>query len=203
MEALQVVTPGERLGSVDEFQAGVGTFKRSGHIFAGVLGRQVCAEGEIKVLARKQVQRTPAVGDTVLARITKIGERAAHAEILCVGDESLRETFVGMVRQHDVRQTDVDAVEMHECFVPGDVIRAKVISLGNQRNYYLSTAANELGVLLARSAATGEQMVPISWRHMQCPLTKSKEPRKVACTLPEQQIRDASEEETRIQELES
>ena len=36
----------------------------------------------------------------------------------------------------------------------------KVISLGDTRSYYLSTAENELGVVQAKSPFTGEPMVP-------------------------------------------
>lgn len=68
---------------------------------------------------------------------------------------------------------------MYKCFRPGDIIRAKVISLGDAHSYILSTAENELGVIFAESEA-GAAMVPVSWCHMQCPKTKAKENRKVA-----------------------
>ncbi len=40
---------------------------------------------------------------------------------------------------------------MGECFRLGDIVKAKVMSLGDARSYYLSTAANELGVVYAVS----------------------------------------------------
>jgi len=43
----------------------------------------------------------------------------------------------------------------------------------------LSTAENELGVIVAYSEA-GAAMLPISWREMQCPGTSAVEFRKVA-----------------------
>lgn len=43
----------------------------------------------------------------------------------------------------------------------------------------MSTAENELGVIIATSEA-GETMVPVSWMEMQCPKTLSLEFRKVA-----------------------
>jgi exosome complex component CSL4 len=55
-----------------------------------------------------------------------------------------------------------------------------VISLGDSRRYFLSTAENELGVIKAVSASSGEVMIPISWKEMQCPKTKAKEARKCA-----------------------
>uniref|UniRef100_W5KV12 Exosome component 1 n=1 Tax=Astyanax mexicanus TaxID=7994 RepID=W5KV12_ASTMX len=76
-------------------------------------------------------------------------------------------------------------VETYKSFRPGDIVLAKVISLGDvQSNYLLTTAENELGVVVAHSEA-GAQMVPISWCEMQCPRTHNKEFRKVARVQPE------------------
>lgn len=96
-------------------------------------------------------------------------------------------------------------VELLSCFRPGDLVRAVVLSVGDARSYYLSTAKNELGVIYAKSLAGGAPlhctnlgcpttcdclvrhevligvpMVPISWQEMQCPSTKAIEKRKVA-----------------------
>jgi hypothetical protein len=46
-------------------------------------------------------------------------------------------------------------VVMYDCFRPGDVVRAKVLSLGDARSYYLTTADNALGVVHAKSLAGG------------------------------------------------
>lgn len=46
-------------------------------------------------------------------------------------------------------------VVLPQCFRPGDIVCAAVISLGDARSYYLSTAQNELGVVYARSIAGG------------------------------------------------
>ncbi|XP_040848308.1 exosome complex component CSL4 isoform X4 [Ochotona curzoniae] len=76
-------------------------------------------------------------------------------------------------------------VEIYKSFRPGDIVLAKVISLGDaQSNYLLTTAENELGVVVAHSES-GVQMVPISWCEMQCPRTHTKEFRKVARVQPE------------------
>ena len=53
------------------------------------------------------------------------------------------------------------------------------ISLGDQSNYYLSTARNELGVLMATSEE-GNTMHPISWKEFKDPETGKTESRKVA-----------------------
>lgn len=61
--------------------------------------------------------------------------------------------------------------------------------------YQLSTAENELGVVVAIAAESGPHgvpMVPVSWTEMQCPQTLAKEPRKVAKIVPESAIQEAT-----------
>ncbi len=53
------------------------------------------------------------------------------------------------------------------------------LSLGDAHSYILSTAENELGVVIAHSEE-GVPMVPVGWQEMQCPKTYVKEFRKVA-----------------------
>ena len=57
----------------------------------------------------------------------------------------------------------------------------QVISLGDSRSYYLSTAKNHLGVVVAKSDS-GAIMVPVNWQEMRCPITNVKQFRKVAKT---------------------
>ena len=47
---------------------------------------------------------------------------------------------------------------MYECFRPGDIVLADVLSLGDARSYFLSTAKNELGVVHAKSLAGGSRL---------------------------------------------
>ncbi|XP_069316657.1 exosome complex component CSL4 isoform X4 [Eulemur rufifrons] len=83
------------------------------------------------------------------------------------------------------KSSENGSVEIYKSFRPGDIVLAKVISLGDaQSNYLLTTAENELGVVVAHSES-GVQMVPISWCEMQCPKTHIKEFRKVARVQPE------------------
>ena len=51
--------------------------------------------------------------------------------------------------------------------------------MGDQSNYYLSTATNNLGVIMATSEA-GNAMYPVSWKEYRDPETGASESRKVA-----------------------
>ena len=52
-----------------------------------------------------------------------------------------------------MRAGERDKVEIYKSFRPGDVIMAKVLSLGDAQSYYLTTCENELGVVFAKSVA--------------------------------------------------
>ncbi|KAI0403241.1 hypothetical protein F4802DRAFT_572866 [Xylaria palmicola] len=121
----------------------------------------------------------PEVGNVVLCRVTRITPREATVAILVVGDAVLTAQWQGVVRVQDVRATEKDRVKIYESFRPGDIVRAQVISLGDQANYYLSTANNELGVIMATSEA-GNTMFPVSWKEYKDPETGLSESRKVA-----------------------
>ncbi|TKY90922.1 hypothetical protein EX895_000920 [Sporisorium graminicola] len=120
----------------------------------------------------------PRPDSTVIARVTRVTPRQAYLSILivdgqpCGSSSSTSSTFVqsglgnhaagegegvdfqGVVRSQDVRSTEKDKVKLADCFRPGDIVRATVISLGDARSYYLSTAGNTLGVIYAMSATS-------------------------------------------------
>ncbi|KAJ6434159.1 hypothetical protein OIU84_017803 [Salix udensis] len=148
----EMVTPGEVLGKATELKAGKGAYIGSyrdtdlQYVFSSLTGlrRTVSPSPDspdqrptVEVTGHKAHGAVPEPGSVVIARVTK----------------SVRDKFTGIIRQQDVRSTEIDKVDMHLSFRPGDIIRALVLSLGDARAYYLSTAKNELGVVSAESAA--------------------------------------------------
>jgi len=89
------------------------------------------------------------------------------------------EEFTGVIRTQDVRATEKDRVKIGDCFRGGDVVRGVVISLGDARSYFVTTARNDLGVIFATSEG-GATMEPVSWQEMRCPKTGRIEKRKCA-----------------------
>ncbi|TPX20809.1 exosome 3'-_5 exonuclease subunit ski4 (Csl4) [Coccidioides immitis] len=95
-----------------------------------------------------------------------------------------------LIRKEDVRAVEKDRVVMEESFRVGDIVRAVIVSVGDQVAYYASTAGNELGVVMARSSTVesgvgmegfgGNMMFPVSWKEMRDPVTGRGEMRKVA-----------------------
>lgn len=151
----------------------------------------------------------PAVNSIVLARVTRVQKRQATVSILVVMDDlpagqlqtitdndnvaailtsaanpenhgstdELR--FQALIRKEDVRAVEKDRVVMDEMFRVGDIVRGQVLSLGDQSFYYITTARNDLGVVMARSES-GNMMFPASWNEMRDPISNVGEQRKVA-----------------------
>ena len=171
--------------------AGPGVYTFNNQFYASKIGTVVENEatGELSVVQSSNTttfaQTYPSIGSIVIGKVTKINSRHASVVILVVdGIATKGDTeYQGIIQKKDTRQARTDTVEIYKCFRPGDVVKAKVVSLGEQRHYILSTASNELGVVLAQSLA-GYTMIPISWEKMVCPVTKEVEFRK--CAKPEE-----------------
>lgn len=129
----------------------------------------------------------PAQGDIVTAQVNIITQQYCKCLIKCVGDTVLSRPFRGILRREDIRATEKDRVEIYKSFRPGDVILARVLPITEAHTYQLSTAENELGVVIAHSEI-GHPMVPISWTEMQCTKSLAKAPRKVAKVVPENHV---------------
>jgi len=184
-----ICIPGQKICKEDEsHKAGEGTYVRQGFIYSSLAGYiDISKETDHSIVQVKRgyeqgVVPTPATVVTV--KITNVNQRFCKCAIICVQDTVLKEHFRGIIRKEDVRLTEKDKIEMYKCFRPGDIVLARVNSLGDAHSYVLSTAENELGVVIAHSEA-GEAMIPVSWTEMQCPKTLNKEFRKVAKVVPE------------------
>lgn len=125
----------------------------------------------------------PAPGNIVTVKITSVTTRFCKCSIIAIEDCELWEPFRGIIRKEDVTEFEKDKVEMTKSFRMGDIVLARVMSIGDALSYYLTTAENKLGVVVALSAS-GVPMVPVSWTVMQCPVSSVKEFRKVAKLAP-------------------
>jgi len=185
-----IVTPGERLEFPSAGSRVVGkrgTYTNgSGELFASVVGKVVFhpADNSVEVVSSKRdvAEVVPYVGAIVLCKVVRVTTKFCDLQILCVGDIPVRSTsgFKGTLRKENVRAFEVDQIDMFNCFRMGDIVAASVAALGGARSYELSTAANNLGVVHATCAVSGQSMVPASWETMRCPLTGVIEKRKVA-----------------------
>ncbi|KAK9496561.1 hypothetical protein O3M35_012508 [Rhynocoris fuscipes] len=181
--------PGNRICLAEnKYISGPGTYERKGYIHASIAGIVNLNKKEssivVEVLTNKGQNTVPTPGDVVTAEVTLVTQRFIRCNILCIKDTPLEKKLRGMIKKEDIRATEKDKIEIHKCFRPGDIILARVLPIKELQSYQLTTAENELGVVIAQGEA-GAQLVPVSWTEMQCPITYAKEFRKVAKVVPE------------------
>ena len=194
--------PGQILANTSTHLPGPGTHVHNTNIIASILGNPKTTPSQNKSskptisVPRQSISPNnplPKAGSTVLCRVTRVRQRELNASILAVIDPSSLTSdittyeqitnddlqFQAILRREDIR-THVDPnTTVLSSYRVGDIILAHVISLGDERNYYISTAGNEFGVVVATSEA-GNAMVPVSWREMRDVVTAAAEARKVA-----------------------
>lgn len=198
-----IAIPGQVLGKLSTHIPGAGTHVADNTIYASLAGSIATSAAASKTSkptisissTPTSTQTTlPTVPSTVLARVLRVQQRQLTASILSVQSSSPSSSssitaytthtddetqFQAILRKEDVRAFEKDKIVMNEMFRVGDIIKASIISLGDERSYYVSTAGNEFGVIIARSEG-GNPMVPASWKEMRDVVTGRGEGRKVA-----------------------
>jgi exosome complex component CSL4 len=179
--------PGQTLSPSSKHSPGPGTHLINSTVTSSLLGptsveKNTTNPKSTQILSISRPPTTPlqpSVNAQVYARVTRLERQQARCDILTVTDTVCTIPHRGILRSQDVRATEKDKVKLAECFAVGDIIRAVVVGLGDQTGYYLSTAGNEFGVVMAWSEA-GNICVPISWMEVRDQVTGVKELRKVA-----------------------
>jgi exosome complex component CSL4 len=175
VEENHFVIPGDVIGRCADYECGLGCYTSQGNVIATLVGEVILdtisatstspSKERINVISTEQIQSKDAVieiGDVVLARVLRLSVNQVSVEIISVGDRILRVHSRAMIRREDIRLTELDSLVIHECFRPGDIVRAMVISLGDAKQYFLSTAEAEFGVRWGRSDKSGLPLVPVS-----------------------------------------
>ena len=131
--------------------------------------------------------RIPAIGDFVTAEVIKISRtRGAECRIVAITNNGacnmLTDEYRGTVRNVDVAGPglQLEFAEISECFRPGDIIKAKVISLGDSKAYFLSTVPDDCGILRAKLSSTIGSGIPASYKLVCDSTMMIAEKRKVA-----------------------
>ena len=154
--------PGDVVGSTKDYDAGMGTYVRNNNIHSLLVGTPIIETNQLsdrkiihvilpatsKVAAKESIID---IGDQVMCKVLSITMNQANVEIFRVSDRDLKVTAKGIIRREDIRTNDIDALIIRECFLPGDIVRACIISLGDARQYYLSTASDQLGVIYTKT----------------------------------------------------
>ncbi len=172
------MAPGERLGVIEEFSPGQGTYVEEGKIYAKVSGRTLLdmQNKTVSVYPTVHGAKVPKVGSVLTGQVSNLQNKAAAIRIFKIGNEQLSGVFSGLLYISDISMSYVESI--HDACKPGDIIRAEVISEKN-RLLHLSTSDKNLGVLYAFCSRCGNMLQQKRYK-MQCPSCGNVEKRRVA-----------------------
>lgn len=182
----KVVAPGDRLGVIEEFTPGSGTYTEEGTIYSEITGRTLMdmLNKKVSVFPLVRGVGVPKVGSTVVGQVSDVQSRSATLRMIKVGKRLLSGSFTGILHISDVSPGFVES--MFDVCKAGDMMRARVVSDKN-RVFHLSTADKNLGVVYAFCSRCGH-MLPLKRQRMQCANCGKFERRKVASDYGEGEI---------------
>ncbi|HUK50246.1 MAG TPA: exosome complex RNA-binding protein Csl4 [Terriglobales bacterium] len=177
-EIVQPVLPGDRLGVIEQFLPGAGTYEVEGMIFANYTGnaRIDLKNKRVTVVPTTRVTLLPKEGATVLASVIHAHDKMATVDIWKIDDKAIQNPFTAML--HISSSSPRYERSMSDVCKSGDIIRARVIDMTN-RIPQLTTAGRGLGVIKAFCSRCGA-VLELTNRRLQCPSCGNIERRRLA-----------------------
>lgn len=192
--ALGTVLPGQKVAeSISNLSAGYGVYVKDGYLIASLPGTLIQSPTNVLSIEmatsnnphkKLHTQVIPIIGQDIIGKIVKITSKYAGVDILSVdGELPLMEPIKGTIRTQDIVEVEEkDIPPVHLAFRPGDLVRARMIGIGDpSAGYLLSTGmGSHLGVIYGKSAGVGAPLLPFAWNEMVCSQSGIKERRKCA-----------------------
>ena len=175
---MQPVLPGDRLGVVEEFLPGLGTYEDGGTIYANFTGtaRIDNKNKRVTVTPTTRVPELPKEGTTVMTSVTHTQEKIATMSIWKIDGKSLQNPFTAIL--HISSSSPRYERNMSDVCKTGDILRARVIDMTN-RIPQLTTAGRGLGVVKAFCSMCGG-VLNFENRKLQCVSCGNIERRRLA-----------------------
>jgi len=170
--------PGERLGIIEEFTPGPGTYAEQGTIYSKTTGFTLLdmLNKRVSVYPVTHALGVPQIGSIVVGQVLDTQSKTATLRILKVGKRPVSGFFTGILHISDASPSYVQT--MFDVCKTGDIMRAKVVSDKN-RVYHLSTADETLGVIYAFCSQCGH-ILSLGRMAMRCTNCGKIEERKTA-----------------------
>ena len=177
-EMSQPVLPGDRLGVVEEFLPGVGTYEDKGTIYANFTGTAKIdnKNKRVTVTPTTRVPELPKEGSTVTAVVVHTQEKMATVNIWKIDGNVLQNPFTALL--HISSSSPRYERNMSDVCKAGDILRARVIDMAN-RIPQLTTAGRGLGVVRAYCSKCGG-VLDFETKKLQCASCGNIERRRLA-----------------------
>jgi len=176
----EFVTPGDRLGVVEEFYPGPGTYEVDGVIFSKFVGVAVKDPLNKRIHVSPSTKKAPFPneGDVVLGAVANVQEKAAILSLFSINGRLLFNPLTGIL--HISASSLRFERSMVDVCKATDIVRARVMNMRN-RVPQLTTAGRMLGVIAAYCSSCGSDLTLKSKKGtLQCGACGNVERRKVA-----------------------
>ena len=152
------VSPGEKLGVIEEFMPGSGTYIENGNIYSQITGTLFLDKDRRELLIQPKTRNPliPKVDDVIIGEVVSVQDKTLTLKIIQINITSLPDSFTGIMHISDVGTTYVKT--MNDAFKVGDLVRARVISTKN-REFHVSTQNEKLGVVQANCIYCGGPLI--------------------------------------------
>lgn len=164
----ELVAPGDRLGVIEEFQAGRGTYIDKGVIYSRILGKAVVDLERKKIIVqpKTRVPSIPRKGAIILGEVQQVQDKMATIKMLSINGEKLNRPYTAILHiSYAVRGF---LKSLQNAIRPGDLVKASIIGDENLP-YQLTTAGRSFGVVKAYCTGCG------------APLTYNKDKKILEC----------------------
>ncbi|MFP3908927.1 MAG: exosome complex RNA-binding protein Csl4 [Archaeoglobaceae archaeon] len=172
---MDLVLPGDKIGYVEEYVAGKGSYEENGEIFASVTGKLVIKDRIVEV---KPFKRLPEIekNDIVLGRVVDLRSSLALVELTRKKgvDREMMHTGIAALHVSNVQNEYLKELDQGVGYM--DIIKAKVIDVENLK---LSTKEPELGVIKALCSVCRSEMERDN-NQLVCPECGNREKRKIS-----------------------
>jgi exosome complex component CSL4 len=177
-EMVQSVFPGDKLGVVEQFLPGTGTYEKEGTIYSNFTGtaKTDLKNKRVTVVPNTRVPQLPKEGATVLASVTHAQEKMATVSIWKIDDKALGNPFTAIL--HISSSSPRYERSMADVCKSGDILRARVIDM-TSRIPQLTTAGRGLGVIKAFCSRCGA-VLDFTNNRLECPSCGNLESRRLA-----------------------
>lgn len=179
IDAGQIAVPGEVIGTIEEGDAGQGTYEGDGEVRSILIGR-VHYDPEGKVFTVESLAPSPTIpkeGEEVIARAVSVQNSLATLEIVEASDRRLERTYTGLL--HHSRAGRMVGSRLKKYLKPGDIVRVRVAYAKNL--IHVSMIGSRFGAVLAYCSKCGGKLEKRGSRNfLQCEVCGWRETRLTA-----------------------
>ncbi|MFQ5761492.1 MAG: exosome complex RNA-binding protein Csl4 [Candidatus Bathyarchaeia archaeon] len=174
----EFVTPGDRIGVIEEFIPGRGTYVNANAIYAEISGVTLINREtkQVSIYPSTKTPIFPKKGAYVVGQVSQVQDKFAMVKILRIGKTEVKKPFSAVLHVSFASRFFLKGLK--NALRPGDLIYAQVLGDENQP-VQLTIADRELGVFQASCSMCGSPL-QLDHRQLVCPSCGFAERRKLS-----------------------